>query len=227
MKSFEIVGHRGASAYEPENTIRAIRKAIELKADMIEVDVQATKDGQLVVIHDSAVDRTTNGKGTVKEMTFQEVRKLDAGKGEKVPTLQEVLAATRNVIGAIVEVKAVNIEKPLAELIRREQMIDQVVVTSFMPNIVKKVKELEPKISTGQIFSQRIPNVGKSALELGVKMMLPKYTLVSRGMVDELHDGSILVFTWTVDDRRIAEKLIEFGVDGIVTNKPDLMSGRD
>nr|MDO8100027.1 glycerophosphodiester phosphodiesterase family protein [Candidatus Njordarchaeota archaeon] len=227
MGTSKIVGHAGGAAYEPENTIRAIRNAIRMKADMIEVDVHATKDGQLVVIHDNEVDRTTNGKGIVKEMSLQEIRKLDAGKGEKIPTLQEVLAVTRNVIRAMIEVKAINIEKLLVDLIRREQMLDQVVITSFMSYVVKKVKELAPRIPTGQIFAWKIPHVARKALELRVKMMVPAYELVTREMVDELHRSSVLVYPWTVDDRHVAEKLIEFGVDGIITNKPDLMSRRD
>nr|MDO8134891.1 glycerophosphodiester phosphodiesterase family protein [Candidatus Njordarchaeum guaymaensis] len=227
MRAFKIVGHAGGAAYEPENTIRAIRRSIEMKVDMVEVDVHATKDGQLVVIHDNEVDRTTNGKGSVKEMSLQEIRKLDAGKGEKIPTLQEVLATSRNIVGAMIEVKAPNIEKLLVDLIRRERMSDQVIVTSFMSDVIKKVKEIESKISTGQIFAWKISNVAKKALELRVGMMVPAYELVTREMVNELHRSSILVYTWTVDDRRVAEKLIELGVDGIITNKPDLMSRRD
>jgi len=227
MKTFKIVGHAGGAAYEPENTIRAIRNAIRMKVDMVEVDVHATKDGHLVVIHDNDVDRTTNGKGIVKEMSLQEIRKLDAGKGEKIPTLQEVLDTTRNVIGAMIEVKAINIEKLLVDLIRRERMLDQVVVTSFMSDVLKKVKELEPKIPTGQIFAWKILNVAKKALELRVEMMVPAYELVTREMIDQLHKSSILVYPWTVDDRSAAEKLVEFGVDGIITNKPDLMSRRE
>jgi glycerophosphoryl diester phosphodiesterase len=224
MKTYRIVAHRGASAYEPENTIRAIRRAIELKADMSEVDVHSTRDGHLVVIHDAEVDRATNGKGIVKEMSLQEIRKLDAGKGEKVPTLQEVLRVAKNIMGVMIEVKAIGIEKALLELVRSEGMSNQVIITSFMSDVVKKIRELESKMSTGQIFSWKIPNIAKKAMELKTSIMVPAFELVTREMVRELHEISVPVYAWTVDDRRVAKSLVEIGVDGIITNKPDLMS---
>jgi glycerophosphoryl diester phosphodiesterase len=226
MKTYRIVAHRGASAYEPENTIRAIRRAIELKADMSEVDVHSTRDGHLVVIHDAEVDRTTNGKGIVKEMSLQEIRKLDAGKGEKVPTLQELLRVAKNFMGVMIEVKAIGIEKPLLELVRSEGMSNQVIVTSFMSDVVRKIRELESKMSTGQIFSWKIPNIAKKAMELKISAMVPAFELVTEEMVRELHEISVPVYAWTVDDRRVAESLVEIGVDGIITNKPDLMSSK-
>ncbi len=223
-RSYKIVAHAGGAAYEPENTIRAIRKSIELGAEMAEVDVHSTRDGHLVVIHDTDVDRTTNGKGTVKLMSLQEIRKLDAGKGEKIPTLEEVLRVAKNVIGVMIEVKAVGIEKPVAELVQREQVIGQVVVTSFMSDAIKKIKTLDSRIPTGQIFSWKIPNAAGRAVELKANVMVPEYRLVTKNMIEDLHKISVPVFTWTVDDRSVAEKLIRIGVDGIITNKPDLVS---
>jgi glycerophosphoryl diester phosphodiesterase len=222
--AYRLVAHRGASAYEPENTIRAIRRAIEFDADMVEVDVQSTRDGHLVIIHDADVERTTNGKGNVKDLTLIEIKKLDAGKGENIPTLQEVLEVARNRIGVMIEVKSVGIEKPLLELIRSEEMSEQVIITSFMTDVVRNIRKLDSKVSTGQIFSRKIPNTAKEALELKATVMVPAFKLVNRKMVQELHGVSIPLYAWTIDDRHVAEKLIKLGVDGIVTNKPDLMS---
>ncbi|WXG46221.1 MAG: glycerophosphodiester phosphodiesterase family protein [Candidatus Atabeyarchaeum deiterrae] len=227
MKTYKIVAHRGASAYEPENTIIAIRRAIDMHADMVEIDVHTTKDKQLVVIHDAEVDRTTKGKGSIKDMSLKEIRRLDAGKGEKIPTLQEVLELSRDAIGVMIEVKGIGIEKLLVDLLQKEKMLDKVVATSFMTDIIKKVKELEPKIPTGQIFSWRIPHVTSKVVELKADYVLPAYELLTKEMIEESHRRSILVFTWTVDDRHLAERLVEMGVDGIVTNKPDLMSPED
>jgi glycerophosphoryl diester phosphodiesterase len=222
-RSYRIVAHRGASAYEPENTIRAIRRAIEFAADMVEIDVQSTRDDHLVIIHDAEVERTTNGKGSVKELTLAAIRRLDAGKGEKIPTMQEVLEAAKDKIGVMIEVKSVGIEKRLLELIRSEEMSEQVIVTSFMTDVVRNIRKLDSKLSTGQIFSWKIPNLAKRAVELRTTVMVPAFDLVNRRMVQELHEVSVPIYTWTVDNRRIAERLIELGVDGIVTNKPDLM----
>jgi glycerophosphoryl diester phosphodiesterase len=224
MRTYKIIAHRGASAYEPENTIRAIKRAIELGADMVEVDAHSTSDAYLVVIHDPTVDRTTNGKGAVKEKTLNEIKKLDAGKHEEIPTLQEVLRVSKNKIGVMIEVKGISIERMLVELLQTEDAIERVIVTSFMTDAIKKVKELDSKIQVGQIFSWKILNIARKALELRVSCMVPEYELVTDEMIRDLHEQRISLFPWTVNARRAAERLIKLGVDGIVTNKPDLVA---
>jgi glycerophosphoryl diester phosphodiesterase len=223
LPAWKVIAHRGASAYEPENTIRAIARAISLGADMVEVDVHLTKDGQLVVIHDAEVDRTTNGKGAVRETLFEVIRKLDAGMGEKVPTLREVLELSRDRIDVMIEVKGVGIEGMLVELLQAESAVRQVIVTSFMTDAINKVKELDSRIQTGLIFSWKIRNVVKRAIDLKASCMVPQYELVTPEIVDELHTHKVSVFPWTVDSRSEAEKLAKIGVDGIITDKPDLM----
>jgi glycerophosphoryl diester phosphodiesterase len=220
----KIIAHRGASAYEPENTIRAIVAAIRLGADMVEVDVHSTRDDQLVVIHDAEVDRTTNGKGAVRDMSFQEIKKLEAGMGEKVPALQEVLKLSRNRIVVMIEIKSTGIERLLTELLEAEDAVKQVIITSFMTDAIRKVKESNQHIQTGQIFSWKIWNMARMAAELKASYMLPQHELVSSEIVDELHGKQLSLFTWIVDSRSEAERLVGLGVDGIITNKPDLMS---
>ncbi len=116
---FLIIGHRGASGYEPENTLLSFKKAISLNADMIEMDIFKCKTGELVIIHDNTVDRTTNGKGYIRDLTFQELRILDAGKGEKIPTLTEVLDLVNNKIKINLELKGEETAGPVCELIRK------------------------------------------------------------------------------------------------------------
>jgi glycerophosphoryl diester phosphodiesterase len=224
MRTYKIIAHRGASAYEPENTIRAIKRAIELGADMVEVDAHSTSDAHLVVIHDPTVDRTTNGKGAVREKTLKEIKMLDAGKHEKIPTLQEVLIVSKNKIGVMIEVKGIGIEKMLVELLQTEDAIERVIITSFMTDAIKKVKELDSRIQVGQIFSWKILNIARKALELRVSCMVPEYELVTEEMIRDLREQRISLFPWTVNARRAAERLIKLGVDGIVTNKPDLVA---
>ena len=110
----EVIAHRGASYFEPENTLRSFRRAVEMGADRVEVDVRLSKDNKLVVIHDPRVDRTTNGTGRVKDMTLQELKSLDAGKGEKIPTLQEVIDALKDT-KLVIEMKIPGIEEKLSE----------------------------------------------------------------------------------------------------------------
>jgi glycerophosphoryl diester phosphodiesterase len=177
----------------------------------------------MVVIHDAEVDRTTNGKGKVRDLPLQAIRKLDAGKGGKIPTLQEILEIAKGRIGVMIGVKAIGIEKPLLELIDSEEISEQVILTSFKTGVVMNIRKLDSKIPTGLILSRKIPNMAKKAMELEANVMVPAFELVNRDMIQELHRVSIPLYAWTVDDQRVAERLIEIGVDGIITDKPDLM----
>jgi glycerophosphoryl diester phosphodiesterase len=198
--------------------------AISLGADMVEVDTHSTKDGKLVVIHDADVDRTTNGRGAIKEMSLLQISKLDAGKGEKVPTLQEVLRLSRNKIGLMIEIKGLGIERSLVELLQAENATEQVIVTSFMSDAIRKVKKMNDLIQTGQIFSWKIPDVAQKALELKTSCMVPQYALVTNEIVKELHAHHLSIFTWTVNSPSAAKRLLTIGVDGIITNRPDLLT---
>ena len=124
------IAHRGASGYEPENTLRSFRKAIELNSDAIELDVQLTKDHKLVVIHDETVNRTTNGKWKVSELTLKELKKLDAGKGEKIPTLEEVIKVCRNKCKLNIEIKELNSVKKVIEIVVKERFVKQTIISS-------------------------------------------------------------------------------------------------
>ncbi|MEM3382868.1 MAG: glycerophosphodiester phosphodiesterase family protein [Nitrososphaerales archaeon] len=219
-----IIAHRGASAYEPENTLRAVKRALELNAKMIEVDVRLSKDEQIVVIHDESVDRTTNGKGLVKNLTLEELRKLDAGKGEKIPTLQEVINAVRKKAILIIEIKVLNIEDSIVRTIEKEGIENEVIVTSFNHHILKRIKNLNPTIKTGVIFKCHPIKSADLALNANAESLFPEYRYLSKEMVNEAHKNNLRIFPWTIDDPSIANELIEIGVDGIVTNKPDLLN---
>ena len=126
-----IIAHRGASAYEPENTLRSVKKALELSADMVEVDVRTSRDGHIMIMHDVVVDRTTNGKGYVKDMTLKELKKLDAGLGERIPTLQEVAELVRRKAQLVVEIKVPGIEKKVLQIVKENELDRQAFITSF------------------------------------------------------------------------------------------------
>jgi len=159
-----LIGHRGAASLAPENTLASFRKALENGAEMVELDVQRTKDGHLVVIHDDSVDRTTDGKGLVKDMTLGELKALDAGswfsyefKGEKIPTLEEVLDWSCGKIRLDLEVKNSKqypgIEKQIVELIEGKKMEKDVIVTSFDPDCIKKMEKLSDEIGSGVLLT--------------------------------------------------------------------------
>ncbi len=152
------IAHRGASAYEPENTLRAFKRAIELNADMVEVDVRLSKDGYLMVIHDETVDRTTNGSGYVNMMTLKELKSLDAGNGEKIPTLEEVIDLVKGRCQLLIDVKdPPPIEKKIVNLIECTGMeSDTVIIAYSYPDSLeeKRIKEINPKIRTAALFNE-------------------------------------------------------------------------
>ncbi|MEM2727493.1 MAG: glycerophosphodiester phosphodiesterase family protein, partial [Candidatus Bathyarchaeia archaeon] len=125
------IGHRGAKGYEPENTILSFKRALELGVNAIEFDVRRTKDGEIVVIHDAEVDRTTNGKGLVGELTLSEIKSLSTEKGEKIPTLEEALDFLDRKSKIFIEIKEVGIEEKVLEIVRRKGLEDNVIIISF------------------------------------------------------------------------------------------------
>ncbi len=221
-QQFFKIAHRGASAYEPENTLRSFRRAIEMGAEMMELDVRFSSDGHLVIIHDKKLDRTTNGHGLVSEMTLSELKKLDAGKGEKIPTFEEVIDLSKGKIKLVVELKDKGTEEKVIKLVKENGLIDDVFLVSFHCDLIKRAKSLEPRIRTGLImlFSFNTAAKGKECLADAVA---PSQYFITRSMVKEVHKNGMYLFTWTVDDPKKAKKLKEMGVDGIVTNKPDLI----
>jgi len=218
-----IVAHRGASAYEPENTLRAIKRALELNAKMIEVDVRLSKDNHVIVIHDESVDRTTNGKGYVKDLMLEELKKLDAGKGERIPTLQEVINAVRKKAILIIEIKVLNIEDSVVKMIEKEGIEKEVVITSFYHPILRRIKKINQIIKTGVIFKCHPVKPAELALNAHADSLFPEHKYISKEMVKEAHNYDLEIYPWTIDDLDRANKLIKMGVDGIVTNKPDIL----
>jgi len=218
-----IIAHRGASAYEPENTLRSVEKALELGADMVEVDVRSSRDGHIVVMHDAVVDRTTNGKGYVKDVTLKELKRLNAGLGERVPTLQEVAQLIGRKARLVVEIKVPGIEKRVLEIIKENELEKEALITSFYHPILKRVKELNPNIRTGAIIASRPIKAAQLALDANSNALFPKHVYVDPEMVEEAHRHDLAVYPWTIDTLNEIDSLIKMGVNGIVTNKPDVL----
>lgn len=227
-----VIAHRGASGYAPENTMASFKKALELKAEMIELDVHLTKDGVAVIMHDGKTDRTTGVKGEIKEMTYEEIQKLDAGSwyskdfaGEKVPTLQEVLEWASGKIQVNIEIKAPGCEKIVVDLINKYDMKNTVIVTSFDHTILKKIKDLDPEVITGAL-------VGDVSNEQQIKSIInlckpdainPNYLYLNKTKVKYSHDLGLFVNPYTVNDVISMKQQIKYGVEGIITNYPDVL----
>jgi glycerophosphoryl diester phosphodiesterase len=225
-KNVLLVAHRGASFYEPENTLRAVKRAIELGADMVEVDVRLSKDGFVVVIHDETVDRTTDGTGYVEKKSLKELKNLDAGLGEKIPTLDEVIETVKGKVKLVIELKKQGFEDKVIEILRQKDFVEDAILTSFFHKAVKKVKELNSRIKTGIIFRCSPVDVTDLALKSKADILFPEYKYVNSEMVDEIHRKGLEVYVWTIDNLEEAKAFVKMGVNGIVTNKPDLFQLR-
>ncbi|MHA1711389.1 MAG: glycerophosphodiester phosphodiesterase [Candidatus Freyarchaeota archaeon] len=218
-----VIAHRGASGYEPENTLRSIRRALEMGADLVEVDVRMSRDGEIVVIHDARVDRTTNGAGYVRDMTLQQLKRLDAGLGERIPTLEEVIHVIKGKVQLVIEIKVPGIEEAVLRAVRKDNVEDAVLITSFHHPVVKQVKVLGANVKTGVIFASRPIQPVRLVIDANADALFPKHLFVDMQMVEEAHEHGLMVCPWTVDDPQEIRPLIEANVDGIVTNKPDVV----
>jgi glycerophosphoryl diester phosphodiesterase len=218
-----IMGHRGAPAHEPENTLRSISRAVEMGVSAVEVDVHLSKDGRLVVIHDDTVDRTTNGHGRVRDLTLAQLRRLDAGQGERIPTLEEVIELLRGRGHLIVEVKDPRAGLPLVELFRAYRVFDFVHAISFWHPVVKAMKEAEPQLATGVLLVGCPADPAGLAQAARADSLVLHYAYVTPELVAQAHAAGLMVFVWNIDDPETLKPYLTMGLDGIGTNRPDLV----
>jgi glycerophosphoryl diester phosphodiesterase len=217
-----LMGHRGAAALEPENTLRAIHRAMEEGVQAVEIDVRLTRDQEVVVIHDATVDRTTNGKGPVSSYTLEEIKRLDAGRGEQVPTLQEVIDLVRDRINLVVELKAMGTEWKVADLIRRNELYGRSYVISFWHRLVKMIREVDSRIKTG-VLLVGCPVDASMAIRAGAEVMVMHYGFVDGEFVEEAHRQGFKVFVWNIDDPDLIKPYVDMRVDAIGSNDPGLL----
>lgn len=216
------IGHRGAKAYEPENTILSFKRALELGVNAVELDVRRTKDGEIVVIHDAEVDRTTNGKGLVSDLTLKEIKELSTEKGEKIPTLDEALAFLNRKVKVLIEIKEVGIEEKVLEIVKSRGLEDNVIIISFHEDSLKKVREMSGVIKTGLIYVRHKDPI-KAALSLKAQYLLPMYKFVYPSLVKRAHENGLKVIVWTINTPEEAREYARMGVDGIASDRPDIL----
>lgn len=217
-----IMGHRGAAALEPENTLLSIRRAMEIGVDAVEIDVRLSKDKAPVVIHDATVDRTTSGTGAVNSFSSNEIKRLDAGKGETVPTLQEVFDLIGNKVTIVIELKEEGTERLVVELIEKNKLDDNVYVISFWHSLIRAVKKMNGRIRTG-VLLVGCPVDPCIATRASADALVMKYNFVNRQFVDIAHEEGLKVFIWNIDERHLLQPYADMNVDGIGTNDPRVL----
>lgn len=223
MRTMIVTSHRGAGFLEPENTLRAIRRAIELGADQVELDVQLTRDGHLILMHDQTVDRTTNGHGKVSELTLVEIRRLDAGQGEQAPTLEEALALTDGKITPQIELKGPATAAAVVRVIEASGRADNVIVTSFLHQQLLETRQLNPRLQTGALWGRLPVDVVPQSQQLGVRALHIWHEFIDDKLVSEAHAQGLLVRAWNANTEEHMQRLIDLGVDAIGSDRPDLL----
>ena len=219
-----VIGHKGASAIAPENTIKAFQKAIELKADYVEFDSHLTKDGEIVIIHDTDTYISTGVHGLIRDKTLEEIKKLDAGEGEQIPTLQELIAIAKDKIGLQLEIKSTGLLEKMVQILKEENLIQNSIVSCFMFDELLILKEIEPKIRIGFLIPAELVRtriIKRKILKCereGFYAIHPHFSGVDKEIVEFAHSNGLKVNVWTVNDSNIMKNLIQMGVDGIITD---------
>ncbi len=220
MQKVLRIGHRGAAGHAPENTLAAIRKGIALGVDFVEIDVRRTADGVLVVLHDGTVNRTTNGKGRVDRLCLRDIEKLNAGSGEHIPTLDEVLRVASGEAGLMLELKVKGVAPQTVEVVREAGFRDPVIYASFLHDELKHVRTVDPGASLMVLFGSlsriSVPHAMKYGPYVGLR-----HDKATRPLVDAFHRADLLVFVYTADAPSDIQHAVSLDVDGIISNFPE------
>jgi len=230
-----IIGHRGAAGHAPENTMASFWLAYEFGAHAIELDTTLSADGELVVIHDDTIDRTTDGRGFVDEMTVKELKQYDAGRwyhprfeGERIPTLEEVLLQLPESFIINIEIKGSSgkLEERLAKLLVQCNRVETVFISSFRHKSLRYLKQLLPEIKVGLGYTADVVDHIAFANNFTPSLysLHPHHALIGLHEIQEAVDQGIEVYPYTVNDPEKMKTLIEAGASGIITDYPDRMS---
>ncbi len=236
-----VIAHRGDSAHRPENTLAAFAGALEVGATAVELDVQLTADGELVVLHDPTLERTTSGRGDVRRMPLAEVRKLSAGcperfgrafEGERVPTLAEALGLLRERARVLIEIKGESVTDDVpggivartVELVRRLELTSGVAILSFDHRALRHARQLAPEISRGHLFGRSdADEMLRAALDADCSLVLPHKSRLSDALAERVRAEGLALATWVVDEPEELRQLARFGLDGVGSNRPGVL----
>ena len=214
------IGHRGAKGYEPENTLIAFQKGIDLKVDGIELDVHLSSDGALIVIHDETIDRTTSGTGFVNQFTALELKKY------KIPALIEVLNLANQKCLINIELKGIGTAKPVVDLIthyisEKNWNYTDFLVSSFDWKMLEEVQLLNPKIQIGVLTEESIEEAFAFAKKIKAFSIHPDYRLLTKENVALMQENGFEIYTWTVNSKEDIQKIKSFNVNGMISDFPD------
>ncbi|MFF7451676.1 MULTISPECIES: glycerophosphodiester phosphodiesterase family protein [unclassified Streptomyces] len=218
--NFLTIGHRGVMGLEPENTLRSFVAAEQAGLDVIELDLHLSKDGALVVMHDTDVDRTTDGSGAIAEKTLEELRALDAGRGERVPVFEEVLDAVRTPLQA--EIKDLQAARALAEVMHRRDLVGRVEVSSFHDEAIAEISRLVPGVRTALIGSRYGTDIVERAVEAGAATVCLNIRRITLEVVEHARKADLRIIGWVVNTQDHLRIVRALQLDGATTDYPEI-----
>ena len=220
IKPFAIISHRGGAGLFPENTLLAFKKSIELGVDLVETDVQVTKDGVPIALHDEDLKRVTDVGLSVRKSFFTEISKIKI-RGEKIPSIEDVLRLCVDHVGVLIEIKVPGDENAIGDVIKSVGAQKWVSLISFYEQPLQNFRKILPEIPLGIIYYQP-PGKILDAKRMGFEIILPKYTLATKNTIDFAHKLKLKVIAWTVNDEKWIRELYHREIDGIATDYPDI-----
>lgn len=220
------IAHRGAKAYEPENTLQAFQKALDLNSDGIELDVHLSADGNVIVIHDETIDKMTNGKGAVNSFSLQELKSFSIAEKHQIPTLKEVFDLVNKKCFINIELKSAAALTKVVSLIdeyvsEKSWNYEHFIVSSFDWNALLEIHNLDSKIPIGVLTETDLNLALAFAETIKAKAIHPYYHLLNQENVQEMQEKGFLVLPWTVNIEEDIQKIKSYKVDGIITDLPD------
>jgi glycerophosphoryl diester phosphodiesterase len=220
------IAHRGAKGYEPENTLKAFQKALDLNADGIELDVHLSADGHIIVIHDETIDRTTNGKGFVNTLSLTELKSFLIENQYEIPTLNEVFDLTDKKCLINIELKGVGTSNKVVSLIEeyisdKNWNYEHFIISSFDWNYLEEVRNLNPNIAIGVLTEENLDIALAFAEKIKARAIHPDYHLLNMENVNQVEEKGFLVLPWTINVKEDIQKIKSFKVDGIISDFPD------
>ena len=222
----EKIGHRGAKALVDENTLESIQKAIDLGVDAIEIDIHCCKTGELIVIHDSSLDRTTNGTGEITELTYNEIQNFKTTSGYTIPTLKNTLNFCSKKCHIHIELKGKGTAKKTAELIstlvkKGNWNYDELTISSFKLSRLKKIQKINPSIRLGIIADKNLDSKLKLASKNNLYSFYGFHKKINKKTIDLAKQHNLKMYCWTANKRKDIKRMIHLEIDGIITDSPE------
>jgi glycerophosphoryl diester phosphodiesterase len=215
------IGHRGAAGHAPENTLAAVEAGIKFGVDFVEIDVQRTADGVLIALHDRTVNRTTDGRGRADALSLHELERLDAGNGEHIPTVEQVLRLAAGRTGVMLELKAAGTARSTVEAVQQTQFPSPVLYASFLHEELTEVRAVEPEAAVMVLFDRLPRNAVAYASRYRPTYVGLRHDRANQGLVEAFHREHVQVCVYTANAPSDIARALSFGVDGVISDFPD------